>query len=247
MCHTPKERLVPDATTVVVFIHGICGTPRHFDILLPLLPDNVSYSTLLLQGHGAGAKDFGQSSMAQWQRQVDEAILRLGKDHRQVLLVGHSLGSLLAIHACNRISEVTALFCMAVPLRLRFSATMAKRCWQMFRGTLDITEAQNLASINCCGITISRNPAHYFGWLPRFLELFSKIISVRKILPTVQIPCTCLQSGQDELVSRHTEKILEQVSSIHTICLETAGHYYYPPKAFAAAQQVFQKWLSTWI
>ena len=50
MPHREYIRLVPGADTAVLFLHGIAGTPRHFDARLPLVhlvPENWSVYTVL--------------------------------------------------------------------------------------------------------------------------------------------------------------------------------------------------------
>ena len=54
------------ANTAILMIHGIFGTPRHFDDIISLVPDNWSVYNILLDGHGKGVKEFSRTSMAKW-------------------------------------------------------------------------------------------------------------------------------------------------------------------------------------
>lgn len=243
MEHTPLERRIPGADTAVVLIHGICGTPRHFRMLLPLVPEDFSFRCLLLQGHGGDARAFGRASMAAWQHQVDEAVLELSQSHRRVLLVGHSLGSLLAMDAALRLKGVEGLFCMAVPLRLGLSRKMVRRGWQMFWGTGDPADPGFQAAVDCCGVKLSRNPFHYLGWIPRFLELFAKIAAIRRSLPRLRTPCICFQSAKDELVSPRSGRLLTKNPFVRLEILPASGHYDYPPQDRKRMQDAFLRWL----
>ena len=42
----------PDIKKAVLFIHGILGTPRHFDDFIPLVPAGYNIFNVLLDGHG---------------------------------------------------------------------------------------------------------------------------------------------------------------------------------------------------
>ena len=62
MTHHPYFRNRPDANTAVLLIHGILSTPRHFDWLIPHIPDYFDVSNILLAGHGGTAQDFSVAS-----------------------------------------------------------------------------------------------------------------------------------------------------------------------------------------
>ena len=119
MPHQPHRRIVRGSDTAVVFIHGIVGTPDQFNPLLPLVPKDWSVDNLLLPGHGGSVRDFSRSSMAAWRAHVAEHIDRLAEDHRRILLVGHSMGTLFCIdEAVKRPDTVAGLFLLASPLRI---------------------------------------------------------------------------------------------------------------------------------
>ena len=121
MPHRPYRRDVPGGKNAVLFLHGIVGTPDHFLPLLPLLPEDCACLSLLLAGHGGSAQDFAKASMAQWEDQVDSALSDLRARYENVVIVGHSMGCLLAIRAaladpCG----LRALFLLAPPLFIDF-------------------------------------------------------------------------------------------------------------------------------
>ena len=67
MKHKEYKRIVPEAETAVLFIHGIAGTPNHFKDFLPLVPKEFSVYNLLLDGHGGKTEDFSKTSMKKWE------------------------------------------------------------------------------------------------------------------------------------------------------------------------------------
>lgn len=67
MPHSSYIRAVPGSRCAVLFLHGILGTPRHFDFLLESVPADWSVYNMQLDGHGGTLRDFTGSSMTRWQ------------------------------------------------------------------------------------------------------------------------------------------------------------------------------------
>ena len=233
------RRVVPAADTAVLFIHGIVGTPRHFDDLIPLLPNTVSVHNLLLAGHGGSARDFARASMKTWEQQVESAIAALAETHQHIYIVAHSMGALLSIEAALHHKEVEKLFLFAVPLRIALTPAMVRNSWKVYGGSIAPDDHAALAAQRCCGVEQTKNPLPYLGWIPRFLELFSKIRAVRKLLPKLTTPSLAVQSMQDELVSPRTMDELQRNPHITLLPLPHSGHYYYPPADKAALHEAF--------
>ncbi len=94
MEHKEYKRIIAGASSAVLFIHGIVGTPNHFDHFIPLVPEDVSTHNMLLDGHGKGVTDFSHASMKKWESQVAEAVEKLAETHERIYIVAHSMGSL---------------------------------------------------------------------------------------------------------------------------------------------------------
>ena len=62
MDHREYIRISDHKQTAVLMIHGIIGSPRHFDMLIPLIPAEWSIYNILLDGHGKRVEDFAESS-----------------------------------------------------------------------------------------------------------------------------------------------------------------------------------------
>ena len=238
------RRVVPAADTAVLFIHGIVGTPRHFDDLIPLLPDTVSVHNLLLAGHGGSARDFARASMREWEQQVEAAIAALAETHQHIYLVAHSMGALLSIEAALRHKEVEKLFLLAVPLRIALTPAMARNSWKVYGGNIAPNDHAALAAQRCCGVAQTKNPLPYLGWIPRFLELFSKVRMVHKLLPKLTTPSLAAQSMKDELVSPRAMDDLQRNPHITLLPLPHSGHYYYPPADKETLHKAFTAFLT---
>ena len=89
-----------------------------------------------------------------------------------------------------------------------------------------------LAAKSCYGIENDRNIFHYFGWIPRIFELFSKIRQIRKSLCALKTPCIAYQALNDELVAKSSIKLLKQNPYISVGELTGSGHYYHDESDF---------------
>lgn len=227
MPHKEYIRLVAGSPTAVLFIHGILGTPDHFNKFIPLVPKEYSVYNLLLDGHGKHAADFSKTSMAVWEAQVSEAVAQLSASHHTVYIVAHSLGTLLAIEQAVKTKAIAGLFLLAVPMRITLRSGMVIRSLKVYFNAIRPDDVWTLAAKRCCGVALDRNPLHYPGWIPRFFELFVKICRTRRIIDALDTPCTAYQSQKDEIVSAKSIDCLQKNPCITIKTLKHSGHYYY--------------------
>lgn len=225
--HKEYIRINYNANTAILFIHGILGTPNHFNEFVALVPPSVSVYNVLLDGHGKGIKDFSKTSMKKWEEQITTAVEMLSGTHQQIYIAAHSLGTLLAMAQAAKNRKITKLFLLAVPLKLSLKYKMVANSWKVYFNKIRSDDVEAIAAKNCCGVAMGKNPFSYFGWIPRFLELFAKIRSARSSLSTLEVPCVAYQSTKDELVSGKSILLLEQNPRICVKELKHSGHYYY--------------------
>ena len=227
MAHLEYKRIVPEADTAVMFIHGIVGTPDHFRSLIPLeqlVPDRWSVHNVLLPGHGGSADDFAASSRENWETHVWNAFVELAKDHERIIIVAHSMGTLFALRLAVEYPEkIPFLFLLGVPLRPHLRIGMAVDSVRMVFGYLPGDHVLWKAS----GVKLTRKIWKYLGWVPRFLDLFKEIYETEKILDQLDVPCVAWQSKKDELVSNLTWKVLKKHNIIDLRSLPNSTHYCY--------------------
>jgi len=240
MAHEPFFRDIPDSRCAVLFIHGILGSPDHFRPLLPLVPKHWTVQNLLLDGHGGSTLDFSCASMKKWQTQVLTAVNQLSAGHDRLLVVGHSMGALLAIHAMMELpSAIDQLFLLNVPLyiTLKYPAIIHS-CMAIFRW-FPINDLPALAARDSCSIKLTRRLWQYLGWFPRYRELFSEASRLRRHIGHIDIPCRVFHSRRDALVSEASCHLLLTNPHVHLTILEHSGHYYYAPDDLSAICSAF--------
>ena len=245
MPHSEYRRMVANADTAILFIHGILGTPRHFDFLLPHVPAEWSAVSLLLDGHGQGVREFSHTSMERWQAQVRQETDALLTSHKRLFIAAHSMGTLFAIQtALAHPDRVTALFLLAVPIRIR---PQMKALTPAVRIGLSLGADSPLPAVasarNACSITPDRRVWRYAGWVPRYLELFRIIREVEEALPSLTVPTLALQSDGDELVSPAALRVLGRCPAVSLHRLPHSTHYAYDPVDQTRAVALFREML----
>lgn len=227
MEHKEYIRICSNPTAAILFIHGIVGTPNHFNKFIPLIPKSFSVYNLLLDGHGKGVRDFSETSMKKWESQVTSAVEELSATHEKIYIVAHSLGTLLAIEQAIKNKKICKLFLLAVPLRIWLKPKMPVNSLKVYFDKISPDDPEAVAAKNCYGIGKDKNPFHYIGWVPRFLELFAKARRTRKNITMLNTPCLVFQSRNDEMVSKKCIGYLKQNPCVSVNVLENSGHYYY--------------------
>ena len=98
---------------VLVLIHGITGTWRHWERVIPPLAERYTVVAPDLLGHGESAKPRGDYSLGAFATGIRDLLIAL--DHRRATVVGHSLGGGIAMQfayqfpdRCDRLALVAS-------------------------------------------------------------------------------------------------------------------------------------------
>lgn len=245
MNHREYRRILPGAETAVLLIHGIVGTPHHFDNLLPLIPEDWSVVNLLLEGHGRGAAEFGAASMDQWKAQVSRELDALLAFHEKVMIVGHSMGTLFAIQSAIDCPEkIAGLFLQAVPLRpyVHPKMTLASARLLLDVGVEEDPLAQALEQDS--SVEVDWRLWEYALWPVRFVELLAECERIRRVIHQLRVPTVALQSCRDELVSDRSIRDLEENRYIRVVRMENAGHFGYEGEELETMLREFQNMIT---
>lgn len=227
MKYAPYIRIIENADTAVLMVHGIVGSPDHFKELIPLIPEDWSIYNILLDGHGKDVEDFSHTSMAKWKTQVHNQLEQILQTHRRVLMVAHSMGTLFAIQeAIASPGKIASLFLLNVPLVPYVHPKVAANSVYLALG-----KPKNNATARAmqAGTSIHLSPKlwKYVGWAPRYWELLVECRATLRSIPKLTTPTLTFHSRHDELVTSHTCKYLRNHPYITNIMLESSGHFAY--------------------
>lgn len=241
MEHIETRRILPGAKRAVLFLHGIVGTPNHFRTVLPLeelVPEDWSVINVRYPGHGTDVPSFGRSSMEQWRGHAKAAFAELAENHEQIVIVGHSMGTLFAMQmALERPEKVASLFLIAAPMRPWVRLFGAVNCVRLAFGWIREDKPMEVATRNVCGVTTTPLVWKYIPWLPRFFELFGEIARTEKVMGDLRVPCIAWQSRRDELVSNFSAGVLRKKGVMEVRELQESTHFYYSPADAAAVRE----------
>lgn len=224
-------RIVPGARTAVLMIHGICGTPNHFRALLPLedaVPADWSLYNIVLDGHCEDVPAFGKTSMKKWKAQTEKIFETLCDTYENIVLVGHSMGTLLSLRqALRRPEKVKLLFMVAAPtppfVRLSAASYAVGLAFGVKNEKAHVYGAMGIA----CGMKLTPILWRYIPWIPRMIELLQECSAVSKLYKDLQVPCIAWQSEKDELVSSRSITVLKKSGKVEVHTLPNSTHFYY--------------------
>ncbi len=243
--HKEYIRMVSGAKTAVLMVHGIVGTPRHFDFLMDTIPGDVSVMNILLPGHGGTVQDFAKASMAQWKSAVYQRMEQLCQSHERVILVGHSMGTLLTAEAAQQFPQVKGMLYLNVPLRIWLAPRMMVASLRWCFGKLRAGHFAEAALAAASGMQPDKRLWRYLAWLPRFWELLVLCKQSEPRFETLPQSVCAFQGHDDELVRRASSKALLKNPSIRHIMLPGCGHFAYTDEAREQMKRAMKALLET--
>lgn len=228
MLHKEYIRLVESSDTVVLFIHGILGSPDMFNRYIEKMPKGWSVYNMLLDGHGKTVTDFAHSSMKKWKRQVDHTVYELSIKYDKIIIVGHSMGTLLAINATEKYpSKIKQLFLLAVPLKIFLRPIAPITALKVVFEEVSDNDPIAVAMRDGYSVQIEKNLLAYLSWLPRYIELFKESRATRVRAGMIDVPCNVYLSKKDDMVSVHSCKYFENNKKVKVSILENSLHLYF--------------------
>jgi carboxylesterase len=101
-------------------LHGFGATPQEVAMVIDIARERGAASLApLLPGHGSSVYDLARTRYADWLGAAEQALFELVRRHPQVIIVGSSMGSLLALDlAVQHPQQVAAVGVLGCPIRL---------------------------------------------------------------------------------------------------------------------------------
>lgn len=202
------------ASIGVLVIHGFTATPASVAVLeKPLRGLSVPVSMPLLAGHGASSPEALRGvTFHDWIESAGEAFGRLAEEAERIVVVGHSMGALLALQlaAVYEPSRVDSLVLAAPALKLsspfapgrplRFAAGLLARFVKKWPLRPVYAEADYIS----CG--------EPYTWVPveAVFSLFELIDRTVPVLGNVQVPVLILQNRGDSTVLPESAELLRK-------------------------------------
>ncbi len=216
--------------TVIVFVHGIQGSPQQFDFMIKALNKAYSIENLLLPGHGQTVKAFRRSSMLQWQQFLDGEVRKLQEDYKNIILVGHSMGCLLAVQsAISCPQRIRGLFLLAMPLNFHIRYSYIRN--NLIVAFSKSEKSEVIAAARRGNSVSASQPFAYLTCIPRYAELLKKSKATRRLVEELTLPAVLVHLANDEIVSPKTLWHAVNRPNIQAVTVNHAGHYYFAQEA----------------
>ena len=208
--HSPICKNRSDTDVAVIFIHGFMGSPNQFADLADAVYDaGFAYSAILLPGHGGGIREFVKFGADDWQAHLQSEIEKIRRDYNKIILVGHSMGGLLALNAClikeNNISGVVLI---ATPLKV-YLVSPKSVSLKLHLLRLPKTDKVKSAYMKSTSVKTPK-PFIYPPAIKTIREFYKLMRQTKKRLAEVSVPVCMFHSRRDETTSYRSSALLRE-------------------------------------
>jgi pimeloyl-ACP methyl ester carboxylesterase len=221
---------------VIILIHGIASSAATFRRVVPLLRDRYRCISLDLLGFGESPSPEGATYTVEEHVAAIEATIRSLELSAPFILVGHSLGSLLAARYTARYpAQVSRLVLVSPPVYLapteigdpkaRAQVGRYLKAYEFLRGNKDFTmaTASTISRVLQLGTALEVNE---HNWTAFILSLKNCIESQTTVsdIASVNVPIDVIYGALDQFIAAGTMRIIEQMRHVTMHRVEVNDH-----------------------
>lgn len=201
----------------ILLIHGYMAAPAEMKELARHLHEQ-SYTVYVprLKGHGTSPKDLMETRYHDWIESVEQGYVILRHLCDNLAAGGFSTGAALALDLCTRVSDITAVFAVAPPIRLKDLGAHFVPAVNLFN-----TMAKKARLSRIAKEFVENNPENQ--WLNYRKNPIAGIRQLEKLmgelegkLGAIDIPALVVQSRKDPVVNPDgTYKLFKKLGAEH--------------------------------
>lgn len=226
--YAPIEVPVPEPPKVknlgVLLLHGFTG---HTDTVAGLVPRlkklGIPYELPVLRGHGTRYENLVGVTAKDWYVDAEHALIKLWNKVDQVIIVGLSMGGLVALElAMRHPDKIAGIVTLAAALRFVDKMAPISRLASAFVRYLPSPNAFHDEELKA-----ARNKNYERFPVSAFASLYEYSVKIAERLGEVHVPIRILQSKKDQIVAPVAANVIfEKVSSSRReiIWYERSGH-----------------------
>lgn len=213
--------------TAILFVHGFMGSHRQFDSLAKLLKESTADLYFhSLTGHGSTLKEFRSTNAKMWQDSVDERLRELSKEYEKVLVVGHSMGGLIAERAAIAVPDkVCGVVAIGYPIKINLKREWLKLNADASKPAKDGEDPRVTAARAMAGVPI-HNVGEYLSTFPQNMQFLKTTRLARRDLHLLKAPLIVINFDKDEIVAASVpEFVMAQKPDAKIIMLPESYHF----------------------
>lgn len=188
-------------TTGILMIHGFTGSPSEFRrIGYELRDEGYTIQAVRLPGHGTSPEDMLRTGWTDWYGHVLENYDALAAKCKNVVVMGHSMGGLLALKlAVER--QVAGVVSLATPIFLTSRKSALAVIMQYFIKYIN-KKPKTFSTLLDESCAYTKTPIRCVVSLRKLLK------HVKSLLPQVEAPIWIGQGGKDGVVHQESAAFL---------------------------------------
>ena len=207
----------------VLLLHGFTSSKDTVDGLIPFLDkQNIPYERPILRGHGTRYQDMRGTTARDWYTDAEHALLSLCNQVDKVIVVGLSMGGLVALDLGMRHADkIAGIVTVAAALKFKDPLAPLTGAISKLVHYWPSPNSFNDPNLKAKCTNYSKFPTDAFASLYEYAQ------TIKKRLPELHVPIRILQSKKDQIVSPDAANIIyEKVSSPirEIIWFEKSGH-----------------------
>jgi carboxylesterase len=207
----------------VLLLHGFTSSLKTVDGFVPYLKKRkISFRMPILRGHGTNPKDLENVTSQDWYDDAEKSLLDLAGEVDKVIVIGLSMGGLVALELGIRHSDRIAAVVGVAPA-LKFKDPLSGLSPLMSK-IVKYWPSPNAYNDKECAKTNKNYPKFP---TKAFVSLLNYSKRVEELLPRLKVPIMLLQSKKDQIVSPRAARIIyDNIGALHKkiVWFEKSGH-----------------------
>ena len=215
-----------------VFVHGFMGSPKQFVSLKERLADcGADIYCPVLAGHETSFEDFQRSNGEAWQKSLSDAVDGLRDKYDRIILIGHSMGGLLAVREAVRNSaKIDRVIAIGFPITVTVRPSWLQMNMKAAKPAVPGEDPRITAARSMAGVKID-SVGKYFRTLPNNMQFLHVAADSRKQLPKLKTPLTVINFKKDEIVGGNAKKfVMKILPNTKFYLLDNSYHFYFTPE-----------------
>jgi len=173
--------------TAYLLIHGLAGSRKELSYLFEKLrAQGLDASYVILKGHEQSNKVLSRTTYQEWISSAHESVAKAFETHEKVVLIGFSMGGLVASHLCNEF-DIDKMIFVNTPIYF----------WDMKKISGNIVNDLKSRSFHHVKRYFTASTDKPFRTLLQFVMLLNK---TKKLMTRIKCDALVLQSKKDDTV-----------------------------------------------